>query len=156
MITRPLDLASKLRPEPRNFDFLFLVNGGLIVLFFSMFWSGFVLAPGLPADFHLPVLPGARVEAVATTHTISLLRGGLILAPGGKLELPQLRKWLKAEAMTTKQPVLLVLAGTDVTIGDLTDIRTAAQEAGFVNVVLGGQPVPMAPEGGRWKEEDKR
>jgi biopolymer transport protein ExbD len=32
MITRPLDLASKLRPEPRNFDFLFLINGGLILI----------------------------------------------------------------------------------------------------------------------------
>ena len=32
MITRPLDIAAKLRPEPRNFDFLFFVNGGLLVL----------------------------------------------------------------------------------------------------------------------------
>ena len=32
MITRPLDLASKLRPEPRNFDWLFFVNAGLLSL----------------------------------------------------------------------------------------------------------------------------
>ena len=32
MITRPLDLASRLRPEPRSFDWLFYVNGGVIVL----------------------------------------------------------------------------------------------------------------------------
>ena len=31
MITRPLDLASKMRPEPRNFDWLFYVNAGLLV-----------------------------------------------------------------------------------------------------------------------------
>ena len=46
MITRPLDLASKLRPEPRNFDWLFFVNAGLLVLFFVLFGSRFVLAPG--------------------------------------------------------------------------------------------------------------
>ena len=32
MLSRPLDLASRLRPEPRNFDWLFIVNGGLIAL----------------------------------------------------------------------------------------------------------------------------
>ena len=31
MITRPLDLASRLRPAPRTFDFWFFVNIGLIV-----------------------------------------------------------------------------------------------------------------------------
>ena len=35
VITHPLDLASRLRPPPRNFDALFLVNGALLVLFFS-------------------------------------------------------------------------------------------------------------------------
>src|SRR5207248_1917121 len=64
MITRPLDLAAKLRPEPRNFDFLFLVNGGLLVLFFLLFESRFVLAPGLGLDLHLPEVPGARSGAV--------------------------------------------------------------------------------------------
>ena len=47
MITRPLELSSRLRPEPRTFDWVFYVNGGLIVLFFSLFGSQFVLAPGL-------------------------------------------------------------------------------------------------------------
>jgi hypothetical protein len=149
MITRPLDLASKLRPEPRNFDLLFLVNGGLIVLFFSLFGSGFVLAPGLPGDFHLPVMPGAREGAVATTYTISLGRGGLIITNRGVLGLPQLRDWLKDAAKKTKRPVLNVLASTDVTFGDLIEVRTAAREAGFVDVVFGGQPLPIAPGGGR-------
>jgi len=58
MITRPLDLASKLRPPPRDFDFVFLVNGGLIVMFFMLFGSRFVLAPGLGVDFIMPEMPG--------------------------------------------------------------------------------------------------
>ena len=54
MITRPLDLASKLRPEPRSLDALFYVNVGVLALFFTMLGSRFVLAPGLGVDFQLP------------------------------------------------------------------------------------------------------
>jgi hypothetical protein len=60
MITRPLDLAGKLRPGPRNFDFVFLVNGGLIALFFTLFGSPYVLAPGLGVDFVMPEMSGAK------------------------------------------------------------------------------------------------
>jgi biopolymer transport protein ExbD len=149
MITRPLDLASKLRPEPRNFDFLFLVNGGLIVLFFFLWGSRFVLAPGLAENFHLPVVPMAREGAAITTHTITLRRGGVILTERGAMDLPQLRTWLNTEAKTKKQPSLLVIASSEVPIGDLTDIYAAAQAAGFVRVVLAGQPPPMAMPAGK-------
>lgn len=47
MITRPLDLASRLRPPPRGLDWLFVMNVALVALFFSLFGSRFVLAPGL-------------------------------------------------------------------------------------------------------------
>ena len=94
MITRPLDLASKLRPEPRNFDALFYVNVGALALFFLVFGSRFVLAPGLGVDFELPKLPGAVSNAVTTTSTISVKNSGQIFADG-LLSLPQLREWLK-------------------------------------------------------------
>lgn len=135
MITRPLDLASKLRPEPRNFDFLFLINAGLIVLFFDLFGSRFVLAPGLTEDFRLPTMPGVREGAVATTHTISLRRGGLILINGGKVGLPELREWLAAAAKTTKQPSLRVITDAETAYGELVAVRSAAYDAGFTRVV---------------------
>ena len=53
MITRPLDLAAKMRAEPRSFDALFYVNVGVLALFFLVFGSRFVLAPGLGVDFKL-------------------------------------------------------------------------------------------------------
>ena len=54
MITRPLDLASKLRTEQRSLDALFWVNVGILVLFFTLFGSRFVLAAGLGVNFSLP------------------------------------------------------------------------------------------------------
>lgn len=131
MITRPLDLASRLRPEPRNFDYLFLVNGGFIVLFFFLFGSRFVLAPGLGVDFTLPELPGAKASAALTTHVISVKRSGQIFVPDGMINLTQLRVWLEREAKTRPEPSLLVRAEVGVSMGDSTEITRLAQEAGF-------------------------
>ena len=150
MITRPLDLASKLRPEPRNLDWLFLVNGGLIVLFFSLAGSRFVLAPGLGVDFRLPVMAGAREGAAQTTHVISVLSSGLVFTDAGRFQMGDLGAWLKAEAKkaAAKQmprPSLLVRADAGVTTADLTAIRSAAAEAGFVSMILGAEP-PARPD----------
>ena len=73
MITRPLDLASRLRPPPRNFDAWFYVNAGLLVLFFYWFGSRFILAPGLGVNFQLPRIAGARAGAAPATHHITVL-----------------------------------------------------------------------------------
>ncbi|MSU70169.1 MAG: hypothetical protein EXS39_05225 [Opitutaceae bacterium] len=142
MITRPLDLAAKLRPEPRNFDFMFFVNGGLLVLFFLLFGSRFVLAPGLGVDFKLVQIP--NVGMAQTTHHISVKRGGLIFAANGQIRLAQLRGWLNEQAKTTKQPVLLVLADAEVQSSVVTDIWSAANEAGF-GVVLGAETATVGP-----------
>jgi biopolymer transport protein ExbD len=148
MITRPLELASRLRPEPRSYDWLFYVNIGLIVLFFSLFGSRFVLAPGLGVDFRLPTLPNATRNAIETTHRISVVRSDLIfVADEGSINMRQLRAWLVREAKKAKQPSLLVLMGADVSTTDLFDIATAAYGAGFVHVQMGAQE-PARPAGG--------
>jgi biopolymer transport protein ExbD len=144
MIMRPLDLAAKLRPEPRNFDFLFLVNGGLIVLFFFLFGSRFVLAPGLGFDFQLPALPGSALSAAQTTHNIFISRGGMLFVDKGQISLPRLREWLKEQAKETKNPVLLIGSDAAVEASVLSDVMTAANQSGF-RVVWAAQPVRAAP-----------
>lgn len=149
MITRPLELAPRLRPEPRSFDWLFYVNGGLIVLFFSLFGSRFVLAPGLGVDFRVPTMPGARAGAVQTTHRVSVVRSDLIIVDSeGPIKMPRLRAWLEGEAKKTKQASLLVLIGAGVPITVFTDISSAAYAAGFSHVQMGAQE-PNVPPGGR-------
>lgn len=138
MITRPLDLTSKLRPEPRSFDFLFFVNVGLIVLFFDLLGSRFVLAPGLGVDFQIPEMAGAVAAASATDRYISVLPSGQIFADG-LMSMDQLRDWLKVEARKLRQPSLLVRASSGVPISELTEIVSAAREAGFSRVVWGAE-----------------
>src|SRR5688572_17335056 len=106
MITRPLDLASRMRPEPRNFDWLFYVNGLALCLFFALFGSPFVLAPGLGVEFGLPVAEGANANAKRITHAVTVEASGQILTPIGNLTIDKVPAWLAAEAKTTKAPVL--------------------------------------------------
>lgn len=137
MITRPLDLASKLRPEPRSFHALFFLNAGLIAYFFTLFGSQFVLAPGVKLKFEVPRVAGARAGAVSTTHRITVERSGLIIIEDGPADnISRLREWLKTAAKETRRPVLLVWADIQVPMGTLTQIWRAAYEAGFAEVQL--------------------
>lgn len=131
MITRPLDLAAKLRPPPRSFDALFWVNVGVVVGFFALFGSRFVLAPGVGVDFSLPKLQGATHGAARTTHVVSVARSGLIFTDKGALNFDQLKQWLEEQGRVTESPVLLVRADAAIPVADLTDITSAAQQVGF-------------------------
>lgn len=142
MITRPLDLASKLRPAPRNLDALFFVNAGLLVLFFTLFGSSFVLAPGLVVDFRIPKVSGAATNARPFTHAITVLESGQILTPTGREKIDGLAKWLASEAKKTSSPLLLVRASEDAPVGVLTDIASAAAKAGFDLTMAAEEPAP--------------
>jgi len=147
MISRPLELASRLRPEPKNFDWLFFVNGTLIVFFFFLFGSRFVLAPGLGINFQIPKMAGSMVGAAPTTHRISVVRADLIFVDEGAINAVDLRAWLDREAKKVQRPSLLVLVGSGVPTTDFTAIASAAHAAGFVHVQMAAQE-PTAHSGG--------
>ena len=137
MITRPLEIASRLQPEPRNFDAIFYVNGGLIVLFFMLFGSRFVLAPGM--DLVLPNVAGARAGAAATTCYISIGDAGQIYTAYGMLSPAQLQDWLKARSREDGRPSLLIRAAQRVPIDRVAAIRGMATKAGFVRVIVAAE-----------------
>jgi biopolymer transport protein ExbD len=142
MITHPLDLAAQLRPPPRSFDLVFLVNGALIVLFFLLFGSRFVLAPGL--GIRLPEMPGAREGAAAATVVISLQRSDVVFVEDGMLNYSQLRGWLQKRARHEKGLTLLVRADRRVPLEDMGVIAEMAGQAGFT----GGVQWAMEPTAG--------
>ncbi len=136
MLSRPLDLASRLRPAPRNFDHVFLINLGLIALFFKVFDSPYVLAPVLEVGgFELPAVANAGVGAPRPTLSITVTPGGaggaFIMVDSGVHNLAQFKVRLKEHARTEKTPVLLMLVDRRVPYGDWIDIRAAAEDAGF-------------------------
>jgi biopolymer transport protein ExbD len=140
MLTRPLDLSSKLRPPPRSVEWLFLVNAGLLVLFFSLFGSKFVLAPGMGVNFRLPTVAGADASARPVTHVISVINSGQVFTNDGLRKVSELRDWLKLQAAKTESPSLLVQADVNVTTAVLADVASAARSAGFELIWAAGDP----------------
>jgi biopolymer transport protein ExbD len=142
MITRPLEISSRLAPPPRNFDVLFYVNVGALALFFLLFGSRFVLSPGLSLGGPLPSVEGSRAAAVRTTCTLKILASGQILTQEGLITQAQLPGWLNKEGSRDKHAVLLLIAGVDVPIGEITRIQSMAAGAGFSTVALATQESP--------------
>ena len=148
MITRPLDLASRLRPAPRNFDAWFYVNAGLLVLFFTLFSSPFVLAPGLGVNFRLPQVAGANANAKAPTHVINVLASGQALTSHGDRKISELEPWLREQARGVKEPILLVRGDATVPVSILGVISSAATNAGFVDVLWAANDLADAQRAG--------
>ena len=140
MITRPLDLASKMRPQPHVLDWLFFVNAGLLVLFFSLFGSRFVLAPGLPVSFRLPEIAGAASHARTTTHVITVTNSGQVLTSDGVRQIAELTQWLGEHRKGESAPSLLVRASADAPLVMLTEIASAADRAGFAVLLAADEP----------------
>ncbi len=134
MITRPLDLASRMRPEPRNFDWLFYVNTIALIGFFAVFGSHFVLAPGL--SVRLPLAAGVNANAKPASHFITVLANSLILTPQGPLKIEQVEAWLSAQAKTTTAPVLVIRGDANVPVSLIASIGGTAAKAGFVDVMV--------------------
>jgi biopolymer transport protein ExbD len=129
MITRPLDLASRLRPAPAGQDTLWFVNVGALVLFFMFFGSRFVLAPGLAIE--LPEAPGVVTAARAADTVITVRNADMVFAQGGVMPLARLGTWLKQQAAGRRGLVLLVLADARLPGADLAEIVRLADAAGY-------------------------
>ena len=151
MITHPLDLQSRLSPPPRDLDFFAWVNVALIVLFFGLLGSRFVLAPGLTigvgneSALELPQISGANEGAGPASVVVSYRRDNVILFEGGMYTLPELRKHMETYARLHPGAVMLVRADRQVSMQAFLDLCDMARQVGFANVLAAAEQ----PETGR-------
>ncbi len=141
MITRPLDLSSKLRPAPRSMDTLFYVNVALLGLFFVLFGSRFVMSPGielLRPEFDLPESEGGGGMAINTTAVISVLGPNMVFTGEGRMSFSELEAWLPTQVARggEQESRLLVRADAQVPASDLLRLSDIATAAGFSGVHL--------------------
>lgn len=145
MITRPLDLQSKLTPPPRDLDLFFWVNIGAVALFFALLGSRFVLAPGVPvqvggapAALELPQTQ-APVQGSASV-VVSYRRDNMVLFEGGIYELRDLRLAMETYARKHPGATMLVRVDKQVSVQGLLDLFDLAKAAGFAQVLLAAEP----------------
>lgn len=141
MITRPLDLASRLRPAPRGVDALFFVNVGALAVFFFVFGSRFVLAPGLSVDFSLPAADAAATARLTTDVVIAVPASNMAVVDGAVVDFKGLGEWLRSRAGGAASPAspkkrLLVQAAGSLPARDLTELYALAADAGFGGVLI--------------------
>lgn len=145
MITQPLELQSRLSPTPRDTDFFAWVNVGLIVLFFGLLGSRFVLAPGLSVGvagentINLPQIAGATAGAGPASVVVSYRRDNVILFEGGMYNLPELRKHMEAYARQHPGAVMLVRSDRQVSMQAILDLCEMARVVGFAHVLLAAE-----------------
>ena len=133
-------------PPPRDLDFVAWVNVAVIVLFFALLGSRFVLAPGvlvgsgierltLPAASNLQLAPTASVVVSYRSDEVILFEGAIVK----RTELQQ-----KLEAYAKKHPgeVLLLLADKHVSTQAVFELSMIAQSVGFAYVLMAGENPP--------------
>lgn len=144
MITQPLELASKLRSAPRDLDVFFWANGALIVLFFSLLGSRFVLAPGMPlkvgegANLELPHI-GTTAQGAASV-VVSYRRDEMLLFEGGIHDIRDIRAKFAEYAKAHPGAVLLVRVDKQVSMQGFLALCDLAREVGFANVLVAAEP----------------
>lgn len=140
MRVRPLNLQAALRTPAPRWDWVFYVNGGLLVLFFSVFGSRFVLAPAL--NLRPPDVAAGSVAYTPSTAVVSIKGNGQIFTPeAGRVSYDQLRLWLGQKAVQSPDASLILVADASVSYADLGRIYEAAAAAGFKTVSLAAEPV---------------
>jgi biopolymer transport protein ExbD len=152
MITRPLELESRLSTPPRDLDFVAWVNVGVIVLFFSLLGSRFVLEPGMPIgvdDRNNLVLPQGSVPSENTRSgpesvVVSYRRDNVILFEGGMYSLPALQKQMAGYVKKHPGAVMLVRADRQVSLQAFLELCSMAHAVGFANVVVAAEPQAAA------------
>ena len=152
MITRPLNLASRLAAPPRDFDVYFWVNVGLVALFFTLLGSRFVLAPGqlvqvggAAGALELPQTSAAAPEAASVV--VSYRRDNMLIFEGGIHELLDLRRPMETFAQKHPGAVLLVRVDRQVSMQKFLDLCELARRAGFAQVLVAAEPRENEPAG---------
>ncbi len=147
MITRPLDFVSRLSPPPRDMDFVAWVNVGVIVLFFGLLGSRFILAPGVDVQtggltpaLDLPSAMGSTIGTGAASVVVSYRRDNIILFEGGMYSPLELKRQLEAYVAKHPGAVMLVRADRQVTAQALFELWDLAKQIGFSNVIMAVEP----------------
>lgn len=143
MITRPLDLQSRLKPPSHRFNTLPLFDILLIALFFSLLSSRFVLSPGLVVN--LPQGgggPGLPASAVLTVRSDDML-----LFEGQILSVARLEGVLSEHLSRRGETNLLIYFDREVSMQTLLAVSEIAREAGVARIQLAAEPDEAEAEG---------
>jgi biopolymer transport protein ExbD len=143
MITRPLDLQSKLSAPARSFDGLFWLNVGAVVLFFTLLGSKFVLpygvAVGTDGGSSLPSAPSLAQSISGPTVVVSYRSDNVILFEDGVYPFSDLRSQMERYIKAHPGAIVLLRINAEAPVKAFTQISELAQSLGYGGVVLAAE-----------------
>lgn len=148
MITRPLDLQSRLSPPPRDADMFFWLNVSVVTLFFGLLGARFIQGTGetmrldgTTGGFAVPQV-SAVTQATASV-VVSYRRDNMVLFEGGIFDLRDLRAPLERYAKQHPGSTLMARVDKEVSAQGLLDLCDLARQAGFAQVLLAAEQRPV-------------
>jgi len=143
MITRPFNFEAHVTKPSTSFDIVPLLNVCVLLLFFGLLGSRFVLAPGVAINLRLPASDGTPAEALPTSRVLTVGEAGgreMLIFEGRILNLDSLERLLGERAGAYAGEVLLLRMDRDVSMVLLVRVCELAKRAGFDQVLLAAEP----------------
>ena len=137
MFSEPLELARHMRTRADSkLEVVPIMDILIIVLFFGIFSSAFVLPQGLEVDLELTdeLVSGMEVTAVLTVR-----RDDMLLFEGQNLKLAQFKEKAMVYLKGREKASLLVRLDPSIRAQTVFDIFGQAKQAGFSNVLVAGE-----------------
>ncbi|MEZ5276715.1 MAG: biopolymer transporter ExbD [Opitutaceae bacterium] len=141
MKARPFDFEAQLHPKSRRMDPVPFIDACLIAIFFSLFGSSYVFAPGI--TLRLPHSRTAAADALPIYEvlTVGEIEGSeRILFDGRIFNLETFGQSLLSAGQERNETTLLVRVGEDVSVGTLSRVCDIARAAGFLEIQIAAEP----------------
>ena len=148
MKARPFDFEAQLRLKSRRLDPVPFIDACLIVIFFSLFGSTYVFAPGV--TLNLPTSRTATLDALPVYEvlTVGEIEGSeRILYDGRIYNLETFEKSLLGSESDRGGVTLLVRMDEEVSVRTLSEVCDIARGAGFREVQIAAEPATERMDG---------
>ena len=137
MLSQPLNLERYIRTKPESrLEVVPIMDILVIVVFFGLFGSPFVMPPGLEVDLELSE---NLVSRVAVTAVLTVKRDNMLLFEGQNLKLNQFEERARQYLEGKENAVLLLRLDPGIKMDTFFKISGEAKAAGFSKVHVAGE-----------------
>lgn len=141
MKARPFDFEAHLHAKSRRLDVVPFIDACLIVIFFSLFGSSYVFAPGI--TINLPESRTAALDALPVYEvlTVGEIEGSeRILFDGRIYSLETFEQGLLSAGPDRGETTLLIRMDQAVSVRTLSRVCDIARAAGFREIQIAAEP----------------
>jgi biopolymer transport protein ExbD len=137
MLSQPLELERFIRTKPKSdLEVVPIIDILVIVVFFGIFSSPFVVPKGVVIDFEVNE---SLVSGINVTAVLTVKRDNMLLFEGQNLKLNQFEEKAREYLQGKENAVLLLRLDPDIKMDTFFQISGEAKKAGFSKVHVAGE-----------------